>query len=130
MRVGIIFGAFDFLHAGHVHILRQCKKYCEYLVVGLHIDPSIQRKEKNKPIETLVERQIKLKGCRYVDEIIVYRNEVDLVNVLLYYKPDIRFLGSDYKNNNKHISFKDNFPIKYLDSISPTSTELRERIKK
>lgn len=78
MVIGFCCSAFDLLHAGHVASLKEAKTQCDYLIAALHIDPSTDRKEKNKPVESTLERFIKLQGCRYVDEIIPYDNEEDL----------------------------------------------------
>lgn len=96
MIVGFTCSAFDLLHAGHLLMLEECKKYCDYLIVGLHVDPSLEREEKNKPIQTLVERYIQLKACKYVDEIIPYETEGDLKDILLMKNIQCRFVGSDY----------------------------------
>ncbi len=95
--VGFTCGAMDLLHAGHVLMLKECKSQCDYLIVGLQTDPSIDRKEKNKPIETLKERKIRLEGCKYVNKIIVYKTEIDLYKLLKKLNPDVRFLGQDHK---------------------------------
>jgi len=130
MRIGFVCGTFDFLHAGHIHMLKQCKRKCNYLIVGLHVDPSIERPEKNKPIESLLERQIKLRACRYVNQIIIYEKEDDLKLIFAYFKPDVRFLGSDYNlNKYKPITAKNSIPIEYINSIPVTSSILHERIK-
>ena len=127
-KVGIVAGAFDLLHAGHVLYLKEARDNCDHLVVALHIDPSIER-PKNKPIQSLIEREIQLNGCRYVDEIIKYHTEFDLYNMLIIIDPDIRFLGDDYKGKiftGKHF----NIPIHYVSRDHGWSTtELRERIK-
>ena len=96
--VGFTCGAMDLLHAGHILMLKECRAQCDYFIVGLEIDPSLDRPDKNKPIETVEERMIKLQGCRYVDEIIVYKDELDLYNLLKKLNPDIRFMGADWKN--------------------------------
>ena len=98
MRVGITFSAFDLLHAGHVAMLRESKQQCDYLVAGLQLDPTIDRKEKNKPIQTIVERYTQLKGVTYVDEIIPYRTEEDLEDILSMYHIDVRVLGEEYRD--------------------------------
>lgn len=98
MKIGITFSAFDLLHAGHVSMLAEAKENCDYLIVGLHIDPSLEREDKNKPIQSLIERQIQLKGCKYVDEIICYESEKDLLNILATIKWDIRIIGEEYRN--------------------------------
>lgn len=98
MIVGFTCGAFDLLHAGHVIMLKECKAQCDQLIVGLQTDPTIDRSEKNKPVETIEERLIRLKGCRYVDKIIVYTTEDDLFSILQELKPNVRFLGEDHKD--------------------------------
>lgn len=97
MIKGFTCGAFDLLHAGHIIMLKEIKAQCDYLIVGLQTDPSIDRPNKHKPIETVEERIIRLKGCKYVDKIITYDTELDLYNLLKEIKPDIRFLGEDWK---------------------------------
>ena len=96
MRKGITFSAFDLLHSGHVDMLRQAKEQCDYLIVGLHTDPTIDRPEKNRPIQTTLERYIQLKGCKYVDEIIPYDTEEDVRNIIYMVDPDVRIIGEDY----------------------------------
>lgn len=128
MKVGIVVGAFDLLHAGHVHLLKQCSKRCDKLIIGLHVDPSIERKDKNKPIETILERQIKLWGCRYVDQVVVYQKENELTLLPQIFDIDIRFLGSDYKDGKKPITDM-GIPIIYIDSLDIHTSSLRERVK-
>jgi glycerol-3-phosphate cytidylyltransferase len=96
MKTGFTCGAFDLFHAGHNIFLRDAKKYCDYLMVGLHTDPTIDRPEKNKPIQTIYERYVQLKNCAWVDEIIPYDTEADLLNVLATNEITVRFLGADY----------------------------------
>src|SRR3990167_242540 len=100
MRRGFTASAFDFLHAGHIVMLEEAKTQCDYLVVGLQTDPTIDRPEKSKPVQSVLERWIQLRGCRYVDEIIPYDTEQDLVNLLLILKPDVRIIGSEYKERH------------------------------
>lgn len=128
MKKGIIVGTWDLLHVGHIHLLRECRKRCDNLLVGLHVDPSIERPSKNKPIESVLERQIKLIGCRYVDGIIVYEEEFDLPVIFQYFKPDVRFLGSDYKDGNKPITDIKTVPIEYIDSLPIHTTDIRKRL--
>lgn len=97
---GITFGAFDFLHAGHVLMLKESKEQCDYLIVGLHTDPSKERPKKNKPIETVEERLIRLYGCKYVDAVVLYDTEADLVELLKELDIHVRFVGVDYKGKN------------------------------
>ena len=96
-KTGFVASSFDILHPGYVMMLKECKDNCSYLVVGLHENPSWERDNKNSPIMSLHERFLVLKSIRYVDEIAPYNNENELVNLLKFYSPDVRFLGSDYK---------------------------------
>ena len=98
MKVGFTCSAFDLLHAGHVQMLREAKEQCDYLICGLQVDPSIDRPEKNRPVQTIVERYTQLKGLSYVDEIIPYRTEEDLEDILSMYHIDVRILGEEYKD--------------------------------
>ena len=99
-KTGITFSTFDLLHAGHVRMLEDAKKVCDYLIVGLQIDPTLDRPEKNKPTQSVVERYIQLKGCRFVDEIIPYSTEEDLEDILKSFSVDVRIVGDEYKNKN------------------------------
>jgi len=100
MKVGITFSSFDLLHAGHVMMLMEAKKQCEYLIVGLQLDPSIQRSNKNTPSQSIIERYIQLKGSKYVNEIIPYVTEQDVEDILRSFKIDIRIIGEEYKNKD------------------------------
>jgi len=99
MKVGITFSTFDLLHAGHIGMLREAKENCDYLIVGLQSDPTIDRDEKNKPIQTMVERYAQLNALKFVDEIVPYQTEEDLVDILELFQLDVRFLGEEYKEN-------------------------------
>ena len=98
MRVGFTCSTFDLLHAGHVQMLREAKEQCDYLLVGLQIDPTIDRAEKNRPVQTVVERYTQLKAIGYVDEIIPYCTEEDLEDILQMYHINVRILGEEYKD--------------------------------
>jgi len=98
MRVGFTCSTFDLLHAGHVQMLREAKEQCDYLICGLQMDPSIDRSEKNAPIQTVVERYTQLKAVKYVDEIIPYSTEKDLEDILTMYHIDVRILGEEYRD--------------------------------
>ena len=100
MNVGFTCSTFDLLHAGHIQMLREAKEQCDYLIVGLQTDPTIDRPEKNKPIQTLVERYTQLKAVGYVDEIIPYATEQDLEDILSMYHIDVRVLGVEYKDKD------------------------------
>tara|TARA_R110000744_G_scaffold80202_3_gene157427 strand:- start:546 stop:998 length:453 start_codon:yes stop_codon:yes gene_type:complete len=95
-RVGFTASTFDLLHAGHCAMLREAKEQCDYLICGLQIDPALDRPEKNSPIQTIVERYTQLSSIKYVDEIIVYATEQDLIDIIEMYKIDVRILGAEY----------------------------------
>lgn len=95
-KVGITFGTFDFVHAGHCHLFEQAKKQCDYLIVGLQTDPTIDRSWKNKPVQSVYERWYQLKSNKYVDEIIPYATEEELVQILRTQQIDVRIIGDDY----------------------------------
>lgn len=99
-KIGITFSAFDLLHAGHIKMLEEAKTICDHLIVGLQIDPTIDRSFKNKPTQSVVERYIQLKACRSVDEIIPYNTEEDLMDILKSFVIDVRIIGDDYKDVN------------------------------
>ena len=99
--IGITFSAFDLLHAGHIAMLAEAKNHCDYLIAGLQTDPTIDRPDtKNKPIQSVVERQIQLSACRFVDEIVVYQTERDLIDLILTLPLDVRILGVEYEDTN------------------------------
>ena len=100
MKVGFTCSAFDLLHAGHIQMLREAKEQCDYLICGLQMDPSLDRKEKNSPIQTVVERYTQLKAVSYVDEIIPYLTESDLDDILSMYQIDVRILGEEYREKD------------------------------
>jgi len=97
-RIGITFSAFDLLHAGHIKMLEEAKRQCDYLICALQTDPTLDRPEKNKPVQSVVERYIQLRGCKYVDEIVPYATEQDLEDVLRSFKIDVRIIGDEYIN--------------------------------
>lgn len=100
MKVGFTCSTFDLLHAGHIQMLREAKEQCDYLIVGLQFDPSIDRPEKNSPVQTVVERYTQLHAVSYVDEIIPYATEQDLEDILEMYHIDVRILGDEYKEKD------------------------------
>ena len=100
-KIGFTCSCFDLLHAGHILMLEDSKKQCDYLIVGLQTDPTIDRpKEKNKPIQSFEERKIQLEAVRYVDEVITYETENDLYELLYKLMPDVRILGTDYEHKH------------------------------
>jgi glycerol-3-phosphate cytidylyltransferase len=101
MKTGFTCSTFDLFHAGHIMMLKEARTQCDYLIVGLQTDPTIDRPaEKNKPIQSVFERYEQLKACKYVDEILVYATEKDLVDILLSYPIDVRILGNEYEHKN------------------------------
>lgn len=100
MKIGFTCSTFDLLHAGHVQMLREAKEQCDYLIVGLQMDPSHDRDNKNPPIQTIVERYSQLKAVRYVDEIIPYSTEQDLEDILELYTIHVRILGNEYRDKD------------------------------
>jgi len=100
-KIGITFSSWDLFHAGHVAMLAEAKNHCDYLIAGLQTDPTLDRPDtKNRPVQSIVERQIQLSACRYVDEIVVYSTEQDLRDLLLILPVDLRVLGIEYQGTN------------------------------
>ena len=134
MKVGFTCSTFDLLHAGHIQMLKDAKEECDYLIVGLQTDPTIDRPDtKKKPIQTLVERSIQLKAVKYVDEVIPYETEKDLEDILQMYNISVRIIGEEYQGKNftgKEICVKKHIKIVYNKREHRfSSTDLRERIK-
>jgi len=134
MKVGITFSTFDLLHAGHLLMLKEAKESCDHLIVGLQTDPTIDRPDtKNKPVQSIIERQIQLEGCKYVDEIVIYQTERDVEDILKTKKIDVRILGVEYQGNNftgKQICLDKDIELVYNSRDHDWSTtELRNRIK-
>ena len=131
--VGITFSTFDLLHAGHILMLEEASSICDYLVVGLQSDPTVDRPEKNKPIQSLYERYLQLKGCRWVDEIIPYTTEEEVRLILESRKFNVRIIGEDYKDKDftgKDICEERGIRVYYnTRQHHLSSSELRKRIK-
>lgn len=101
MKIGFTCSVFDLLHAGHIAMLREAKEQCDYLIVGLQTDPTIDRPdEKNRPVQSLVERNLQLSAVKYVDEIVTYQTEQDLIDILNMYNIDVRILGEEYREKD------------------------------
>ena len=96
-NIGFTCSTFDLLHAGHVVMLEEAKRHCDYLIVGLQTDPTIDRPDKNAPIQSVVERQIQLAAVKYIDEIVMYATERDLEDLLLTLPINVRIIGEEYK---------------------------------
>jgi len=126
--IGFTCGAFDLLHAGHIVMLEEAKSNCDYLIVGLQTDPTIDRNEKNKPIQSVYERYVQLNGVKYVDEIIPYDTEQSLLDLLQSQKIDIRFVGEEYRESK--LTGRDLIELHYTSRRhSFSSTNLRKRVK-
>lgn len=132
MRKGFTCSCFDLFHAGHIMMLKEAKEQCDYLIVGLQTDPTIDRPEKNKPIQSVFERFVQLDACKYVDEIIVYATEEDLVDILLSFPIDVRILGAEYHDKNftgRHECAQRGIELYFNDrQHSFSTTELRQRV--
>lgn len=131
-KIGFTCSTFDLLHAGHITMLEEAKHHCDYLIVGLQNDPTKDRPEKNAPIQSIVERQIQLAAVKYVDEIVIYNTEQDLIDLLLTLPIDIRVLGDEYKNKDftgKDIAKQRGSKIVFNGrDHSFSSTSLRKRV--
>ena len=128
-KTGFTCSCFDLFHAGHIMMLKEAKSVCDYLIVGLQTDPTIDRPEKNKPIQSVFERYVQLEACKYVDEVVVYATEKDLLDILHSYPIDVRIVGDEYKD--KDFTGKDLSHIEmYYNSRkhSFSTTELRKRV--
>ena len=128
MTTGITASCFDLLHAGHVTMLKEAKTQCDYLICCLQVDPTLDRPEKNKPVQSLVERYIQLNATKYVNEIIPYTSEADLMEILTTYQIDIRFIGEEYKDK-QFTGCELDIPIYYnARKHNFSSSELKNRI--
>ena len=132
-KIGITCSTFDLLHAGHIVMLEEAKRHCDYLVAALQVDPTQDRDSKNKPIQTVVERQIQLAAVRFVDEIVVYNTEKELDDIFLTLPINVRIIGEEYKDKDftaKKICYKRKIEIIYNKrDHSFSSTDLRKRTK-
>jgi glycerol-3-phosphate cytidylyltransferase len=99
-KIGFTASAFDLLHAGHIAMLQEAKSICDHLIVGLHVDPSVDRPSKNRPIQSLLERQLQLHAVRYVDQVIVYHTEDELLDILTSVPIDVRIIGEEYRGKH------------------------------
>jgi glycerol-3-phosphate cytidylyltransferase len=130
--VGITCSTFDLLHTGHIIMLEECKKHCNFLICALQVDPTIDRKEKNKPIQSLVERYIQLDAVKFVDKIIPYSTEEELITIFASLDLDVRIIGEEYKDKEftaKDVCRKRGIKLVYNKREHDFSTtNLRERI--
>jgi len=132
-KIGITFSTFDLCHAGHIAMLAEARNHCDYLIAGLQTDPTIDRPDtKNRPVQSIVERQIQLAACRYVDEVVVYQTEQDLIDLLLILPVDVRILGVEYEG--QHFSGKSECYQREIELVfnrrdhSFSSSSLRRRV--
>ena len=131
--IGITFSTFDLFHAGHIAMLSEAKNHCDYLIVGLQTDPTIDRPDsKNPPVQSILERQIQVSACRFVDEIVVYQTEKDLQDILLTLPIDVRILGVEYADKDftgKDICYDRGIELVFNSrDHSFSSSNLRERV--
>ena len=132
MKIGFNCSSFDLFHAGHVTMLKMEKKLCDYLIVALQVDPTVDRPStKNKPVQSVYERYVQLQACKYVDEILVYLTEEDLANLIMTQTMHIRFLGEEYKNKDftgKQYCIENGIELYYhVRNHSYSTSELRQR---
>ena len=131
MKKGITFGAFDLFHAGHVLMLKEAKSICDYLIVCIQSDPSLDRAEKNKPVQSVIEREIQISACTYVDEVIIYDSEEDVLKIIETIDWDVRILGEEYRD--KEFTGRDQTLDKCYFNKRPhnfSSSELKERVSR
>ena len=129
-KIGFTCGAFDLLHAGHALMLKECKDYCDYLIVGLQKDPSIDRPEKNKPVQSYEERNTMLSSIKWVDEIVYYDTEEELEKLLKLIDIDVRIIGADWRGK-EYTGKKLEIPVVFNSRDHGYSTsDLRERVYK
>ena len=120
-NMGVIAGNFDVIHPGYIKMFKECKTYCKQLIVLLHIDPSIERPEKLKPILTKQERTEILTSIKFINGIAYYTYEKELVDLIYRLNPDIRFLGDDYRGKT-YTGFELDVPVHYLNRDHGWST--------
>lgn len=127
-KVGFTCSCFDLFHAGHIMMLKEAKSVCDYLIVGLQTDPTIDRPQKNKPVQSVFERFVQLQSCKYVDEVVVYGTEKELLDILLSYPINVRILGDEYEGKP---FTGDKLEMEYYFNTrrhSFSTTELRQRV--
>lgn len=126
--IGFTCSCFDLFHAGHIMMLKEAKMHCDKLIVGLQTDPTLDRPEKNKPIQSIFERFVQLDACKYVDEIVIYATEKDLMDILQSYPIDVRIMGEEYADKD-YTGKNLNLPVVFnRRKHSFSTTELRQRV--
>ena len=132
-KIGITCSSFDLLHAGHIKMLEEAKQHCDFLICALQTDPTIDRPEKNQPVQSIVERWVQLDACKYVDQIVPYATEKDLEDIFLSFDIDVRIIGEEYRES--YFTAKDICETKGIQIIynsrlhNWSSTNLRKRLK-
>ena len=133
MKIGFTASTFDLLHAGHISMLREAKSQCDYLIAALQVDPTLDRAEKNAPVQSVVERQAQLAAIKYVDEVIIYCTEADLCDIMNMYQINVRILGEEYRDKEftgRDICRKRDIEIYFNKRDHRFSTsDLRRRVK-
>jgi glycerol-3-phosphate cytidylyltransferase len=131
-KIGFTCSCFDLFHAGHVMMLKESKTQCDWLIVGLQTDPTIDRPQKNKPVQSILERYIQLEACKYVDQIVPYSTEKDLMDILTSYNIDVRIIGEEYRDKEftgKHECYARDIEIIFNGrDHSFSSSSLRKRV--
>ena len=132
LKVGFTCSSFHLLHTGHILMLKECRSNCDYLVVGLQTDPTIDRESKNRPIQSIFERYVQLDAIDCIDKICIYETEDDLIQLINYINPDIRFIGEDWHGKEftgwKQAKLKQ-YDVYYNKRYGYSTTELRQRVK-
>jgi glycerol-3-phosphate cytidylyltransferase len=131
-RIGLTCSTFDLFHSGHVIMLEEAKRQCDYLIAAIQVDPTIDRQTKNKPVQSIIERQIQVSACKHVDEIIVYSTEKELEDIFMALPIDVRILGEEYKDTDytgKEICMKRGIEL-YFNKRDHffSSSDLRQRV--
>ena len=131
-KIGITCSTFDLFHAGHVIMLEEAKRQCDYLIAAIQVDPTLDRQTKNKPVQSIIERQIQVSACKHVDEIIVYSTEKELEDIFMALPIDVRILGEEYKDTEytgKEICLKRGIEL-YFNKRDHffSSSDLRQRV--
>lgn len=131
-KIGITCSTFDLFHAGHVIMLEEAKRQCDYLIAAIQVDPTLDRTTKNKPVQSIIERQIQVSSCKHVDEIIVYSTEKELEDIFMALPIDVRILGEEYKDTEftgKEICMKRGIEL-YFNKRDHffSSSDLRQRV--
>ena len=131
-KIGVTCSTFDLFHAGHVIMLEEAKRQCDYLIAAIQVDPTLDRQTKNKPVQSIIERQIQVSACKHVDEIIVYTTEKELEDIFMALPIDVRILGEEYKDTDytgKEICMKRGIEL-YFNKRDHffSSSDLRQRV--